>query len=213
MLTDANEINNLESIPESILKNIETIIELETEHGRNIPAHQRMLERAATVCGKPRFLYGQIIFFSAWWLCSQLVKHEILHWDLPIFTLHEEGLDVASLLISTGVLIYQTRQEKLAEERSHLTLQLNLLAEQKIAKLIALVEELRNDLPNVPNRLDIEAQEMQKNTDPQALLVVLKENLDRSEPPDLPESSADLAENVEPQTTEQIAILNLESLD
>ncbi|MFM2304717.1 MAG: hypothetical protein RLZZ135_2129 [Cyanobacteriota bacterium] len=213
MLTDANEINNLQSLPESILKNIETIIELETEHGRNIPTHQRMLERAATVCGKPRFLYGQIIFFSTWWLCSQLVKHNLLHWDLPTFNLHEEGLDVASLLISTGVLIYQTRQEKLAEERSHLTLQLNLLTEQKIAKLIALVEELRSDLPNVPDRLDIEAEEMQKNTDPQALLVVIKENLDRPESPDLPESSADLAENSELQTTEQIATLNLEALD
>ena len=162
----------LEPLPEPILKNIETIALLETEHGQNLPAHQQILERAAAVCGQPIFLYSQIIFFTAWWICSELVRLHILSWDLPTFTLHEEGLDVAALLISTGVLIYQTRQDKLAEERSHLALQLNLLTEQKIAKLIALVEELRIDLPNVQNRLDIEAEEMQKIADPLALLTV-----------------------------------------
>ena len=82
-----------------------------------------------------------------------------------------------SRITSTGVLIYQARQEKVAEERSHLTLQLNLLTEQKIAKLIALVEELRTDLPNVRNRHDSEAFEMQKTTNPQVVLNALKETL------------------------------------
>ncbi len=37
---------------------------------------------------------------------------------------------------STGVLVQQTRQDKLSEQRSHLTWQINLLTEQKIVKLI-----------------------------------------------------------------------------
>jgi len=48
--------------------------------------------------------------------------------------------------MTVGVLIKQNRQEKLAEQRAQLSLQLNLA---KIAKLIALVEELRCDLPNI----------------------------------------------------------------
>ncbi len=187
----------LESLPEPILKNIETIALLETEHGQNIPPHQQILERVAAVCGQPRFLYGQIIFFTIWWLCSELVRIGRLDWEIPGFNLHEEGLDVASLLISTGVLIYQTRQDKLAEERSHLTLQLNLLTEQKIAKLIGLVEELRIDLPNVRNRQDIEAEEMQKIADPQALLTVLKESLNSTEISKEPQSLENLAQATE----------------
>jgi uncharacterized membrane protein len=177
-----DEGDNLESLPDPILRNIEKIVDLETKYGRNVPTHQKILERVATIFGRPGFLYTQIIFFTTWWLCSQPIVRDTLHWDLPLFSLHEEGLDTASLLISTGVLIYQSRQDKLSEERSHLTLQLNLLTEQKITKLIALVEELRTDLPNVRNRLDIEAQEMQKTADPQVLLTVLKENLDRTDP-------------------------------
>ena len=39
----------------------------------------------------------------------------------------------------------------------------NLLAEQKIAKLIALMEELRRDIPTVKDRFDPEAEAMQQS--------------------------------------------------
>jgi uncharacterized membrane protein len=86
-------------------------------------------------------------------------------------------IDFGSLLISTGVLIRQTRQEKLAEQRAQLMLQLNLLSEQKIAKLIALTEELRRDLPSVKDRYDPEAEVMQQAADPRVVLDTLQENL------------------------------------
>jgi uncharacterized membrane protein len=166
-----------EAIPDTVLKNIETIIELETQHESNLPLHQRLVEKVAAGFGRPWFLYFQIFFFTAWGLGSQWIGGAAVRWNVPKFNLYEQGLDIAALLISTGVLIYQARQEKVAEERSHLTLQLNLLTEQKIAKLIALVEELRQDLPNVRDRHDSEALEMQKTTDPQVVLSALKETL------------------------------------
>ncbi len=176
-----DERQKLESLPEPVRQNIETIIQLETEDGKSIPAHHRLLERVAASFGHPKFLFGQIIFFTGWWLCSQLADWGLPSPDLPPLNLREEGLDIAALLISTGVLVYQSRQEKLAEERSHLMLQIDLLTEQKIVKLISLVEELRRDLPNVHNRQDLEAEEMQQPIDPQALLVALKESLNPSD--------------------------------
>jgi uncharacterized membrane protein len=79
--------------------------------------------------------------------------------------------------MSTGVLIKQNRQEMLAEQRAQLSLQLNLLSEQKIAKLIALVEELRCDLPMVKDRYDPEAEVMKQPTDPQMVMTTLEETL------------------------------------
>ncbi len=166
-----------ELVPDAVLKNIETIINLETRHEYSLPLHQRIVERMAASFGQPWFLYFQLIFFTTWWAGSQLINGSLVQWHLPRFNVYEQGLDVAALLISTGVLIYQARQEKVAEERSHLALQLNLLTEQKIAKLISLVEELRTDLPNVRDRYDSEASEMQKTTDPQVVLNALKETL------------------------------------
>jgi uncharacterized membrane protein len=195
---DNEDKTELESLPEPVLRNIETIIQLETDHGKKIPIHQRLLESVAAGFSQPRFLYGQIIFFAAWWLCSYLSSQGILSKDFPKFNPRADGLSVASLLISTGVLVYQNRQEKLAEERSHLTLQINLLTEQKIVKLISLVEELRTDLPNVRNRQDLEAEEMQQPIDPEALLTALKESLN---PSDEPEESSDPPEIVVEQPT------------
>ena len=117
------------------------------------------------------------MFFTTWIVCTHLVNQKILPKNFPLFDLNLHGLEVASLLISTEVLIYQTRQEELSKERSHLALQLNLLTEQKITKLISLVEELRTDLPNVNNREDAEAEVMKQATDPQAILEVLQNNL------------------------------------
>jgi uncharacterized membrane protein len=172
-----NNAPTVESLPEPVRQNIETIIQLETEHGRQIPTHHRVIERIASSFGQPKFLYSQIVCFSAWWLCSHLSSLGILPKDFPKFNLRSDGLNVSSLLITTGVLVYQRRQEQLAEERSHLMLQIDLLSEQKIVKIIELLEELRADLPNVEDRHDPEVEQMQQPIDPQALLVALKESL------------------------------------
>lgn len=174
--TDEHE-QELEDLPAPVLRNIETIIELETEHGRKIPAHQRAIERIATYFGQPEFLYVQIIAIGIWWFCSHLSAIDVLPHQMFEFDFQEDALDVGALLISSGVLVYQSRQEKIAEERSHLMLQIDLLAEQKIGKIISLIEELRRDLPNVHDRHDAEAEQMQSAIDPQALLTALKESL------------------------------------
>ena len=83
-------------------------------------------------------------------------------------------MGLGALLTTTIVLITQTRQGKLAEQRAQLDLQVNLLAEQKTAKLIALLEELRRDLPEVHNRHDAEAAAMEQSTDPHAILAALE---------------------------------------
>jgi uncharacterized membrane protein len=171
--SDYLDVNEL--IPEQVLKNIEAIATHQDRYHQNSTAHQRGLDKITAVFSRSEFLYFQIIFFTTWWICSYLSNRHILLADFPLFDLREEGLGVAGLLISTGVLIYQTRQEKISDERSHLMLQLNLITEQKIAKLISLVEELRTDLPNVKNRADLEAEIMQQAIDPQAILEVIQQ--------------------------------------
>ncbi len=185
ILIDANSANRdslvelSEPLPEQVLKNVEAIINIQEQYTQDVKPHQRILDKIAALFGQPEFLYCQILFFIGWAFCSYLAKKGILPSNFPAFNIHDQGLDSVALLISTGVLIYQTRQEKLSEQRSHLTLQLNLLTEQKIAKLIALVEELRTDLPNVKNRYDLEAALMQQATDPQVILDVLQKNLEQ----------------------------------
>lgn len=169
-------VKAIELLPEQVIKNVEVISNHQDQQIQNATAHQRGLDKIAAIFGQPQFLYFQIVLFTIWGIYSHLVNQNVLPKNLPLFDFSEKWLEVAGLLISTGVLIYQTRQEKLSEERSNLALQINLLTEQKIAKLISLVEELRIDLPDVKNRDDLEAEAMKQATNPQAILGVLQKS-------------------------------------
>ncbi|MEH1795293.1 DUF1003 domain-containing protein [Nostoc sp.] len=162
-------------LPDPIAKSIEAIISLHTQEVRDIPAHQRILEAIATFFGRSIFLYSLLVILAIWIFSSFFDR--FLPFNLPSFSWSNQGLDAAALVISTGVLVRQTRQENFAEQRAQLMLQLNLLSEQKIAKIIALLEELRTDLPDVINRHDSEAKLMQEPADPIAVLEALQKNL------------------------------------
>ncbi|MBD2259644.1 DUF1003 domain-containing protein [Pseudanabaena sp. FACHB-2040] len=162
-------------LPDPITRNIEAVTSLHTQEVRDIPAHQRLLEAIATFFGRFIFLYILLLLLALWMGGSVLDPY--LPFDLPPFSWSEQGLDAAALIISTGVLVRQTRQENFAEQRAQLMLQLNLLSEQKIAKMIELLEELRADLPFVDDRLDPEAEMMQEAANPLAVLAALQETL------------------------------------
>ena len=162
-------------LPDAIAKNIEAISLLHSQEVRDIPAHQRILEAIATFFGRAIFMYSLLVMLALWIFGSFF--DGFLPFNLPPFSWSGQGLDAAALVISTGVLVRQTRQENFAEQRAQLMLQLNLLSEQKIAKIIALLEELRNDLPDVINRHDSEAELMRQAADPIAVLEALQKNL------------------------------------
>lgn len=84
-------------------------------------------------------------------------------------------ISLGALLIATVVLAKQNRLARLDERRSHLDLKVMLLTEQKTAKLINLLEELRRDLPNVKNRHDVEAATLQESMSPDNVIATLDE--------------------------------------
>lgn len=177
-LTSSNTSVPIVPLPDHIGQNIEAIVALQTNAHRNISRHQRVVETATNFFSRPAFLYGILLVTALWMLPNSLPRRfGFRQFDPPPFYWLQGAVGFSALLMTTGVLIKQERQEKLAEQRAQLSLQLNLISEQKIAKLIALVEELRCDLPNVKNRYDPEAQEMQQAADPQIVMNVLEDTL------------------------------------
>lgn len=165
-------------LPDPLGQNIEAIIALQAKAEKDISPTQRVVEAITAFFGRPMFLYSILIGVTLWMVINILPSHVgIPKFDPAPFEWLDHVLGLASLLMTTGVLITQNRQEKLAEQRSQLSLQLNLLSEQKIAKLIALVEELRCDLPNIDNRIDPEAEVMKQAADPQVVVDVLEKTL------------------------------------
>ena len=90
-------------------------------------------------------------------------------------------MTLTALLTTTVVLIGQARQSTLAEQRAHLDLQINLLTEQKVTKVIHLLEELRTELPGVRERHDPHVSQLKKPTDTAQVISALKERASTSE--------------------------------
>ena len=162
-------------LPDHVSHNIEAIKTLHMRADENLSRYQRPIETVSSLLGHPAFFYGIVFFVTAWVLLNVFSPlFAVAPFDpAPYFWL--QGLvGLGALLTTTIVLITQTRQGKLAEQRAQLDLQVSLLAEQKTAKLIALLEELRRDLPEVTNRHDAEAVAMEQSTDPHAILDALE---------------------------------------
>jgi uncharacterized membrane protein len=82
---------------------------------------------------------------------------------------------LAAILITTLVLVSQRRKDELSELREQLTLEIAIMTEQKSAKLIALIEEMRRDNPMMADRIDTEADDMSTAADPEAVLKAVKD--------------------------------------
>ena len=169
------------SLPEHAAQQIETIAALHTQAEKNVGFHQRAVESVTAFLGRPLFLNLTIGVILLWILVNAFPRFfGLRRFDPAPFYWLQGAIGLGALLLTIVVLITQNRQARLAERRAQLDLQVNLLAEQKVAKLIALMEELRRDLPSVKDRLDPEAEAMQQSADPHAVLEALEEKMDQA---------------------------------
>ena len=146
---------------------IESLNALHREHHEGSSALQNGIDRITDLLGRPIFALVLAGAVAAWIvLASQSPKG--IHG--PTFAWLELSATLAALFVAVLILVTQRRENQLSERRAQLTLQLAMLADKKTAKLIALIEELRRDMPTVHDRIDDETAAMEKPTDPRELL-------------------------------------------
>jgi uncharacterized membrane protein len=171
-----------ESEPDLLRQNIEAVLEFYEREDQKISRSQRILENISLFLGRPVFL-GIILLFVGVWIAANtlLRKLGIAGFDPPPFFWLQGIVGLGALLTATVVLTRQNRLAKLAEQRAHLDLKVTLLTEQKAAKIIDILEELRRDLPNVKNRHDPEAAVLQQSMNPGQVLAALDEHGDKTQ--------------------------------
>jgi uncharacterized membrane protein len=168
-------------VPAHVTNTVESLGRIHARAEASVTRHQRGIERITRVLGSPRGLYVIIVFVGAWASSNgALILSGHRPFDAPPFFILQGLVSLAALLATTMVLATQNRVTGHSDERSRLDLEVNLLSEAKVTKLIALLEELRRDLPNVPNRADPVADAMQEAVDPHEVLSAIAQSLDDS---------------------------------
>ena len=161
---------NETAMPEHVGHNIQTIMALFARADERVGRHQLAIERLTGALGRPLSTYLLVLAMAGWMAGNLMASHYgYQSLDPPPFPWLQGAACVAALLMTLVILTTQNRFAKVAQQRAHLDLQVNLIAEEKIAKLIALVEELRRDLPSVRNRKDSLADAMTEAVDVDAV--------------------------------------------
>jgi uncharacterized membrane protein len=173
-------------VPHHVNANIETIAELEERLNRRAGTHQRAVETITQKLGRPGTVYALIACVLSWTAYNTIASR--VGWpqlDRAPFMWLQCAMALFDGVVALMVLTAQNRQNREAEQRAQLELQVNLLAEQKTTKIIALLEELRRDLPMVRDREDRVADAMQHQVDPKAVIAALESTMEA-----LPESDS-----------------------
>jgi uncharacterized membrane protein len=150
---------------------VRTIERLHAEHDASATPLQRVIDRMTNLTGRPAFIVG-LTAVLALWIAGNLALRGfgLRPLDQPPFNALQTIVSMLALYVTVTILATQRRADQLASRREQLTLELAIIAERKTAKIIALIEELRRDHPELENRVDDQAIAMSAPAGAQAVL-------------------------------------------
>ena len=131
---------------------------------------QRAIDVAARFAGSIKFIYLHMVLVGLW-IAINLGWLGLPRFD-PSFVVLAMVASVEALFLSTFVLITQNRMARLSERRAELDLQISLLAEHEVTRLLQIVTATARRL-GVEVSSDDELEELQKPVAPDQVLDAL----------------------------------------
>ena len=162
--------NAATAMSDHVTQSLDELAEIHLAHYRGASWLQHAIDRLTSLVATPQTLVALSIGLLGWLGLSAFGRT-----DPSLSRLVENATSCGALLIAILILVTQRREDQLAERRARLTLQLAILADKKNAKIIALLEELRRDQPNITDRIDPLSDEMAEPTDVPGVLAAIDE--------------------------------------
>jgi len=159
--------------------NVQRIAQLEHAARGHSTFGERLAESIAAFCGTMAFVWMHIAWFGAWVLFNTLPWFDRMRPDPYPFNFLTLVVSLEAIFLSAFILISQDRETKRADRRSHLDLQINMLAEQETTKTLHMLrrvcEKLGIDLENDP-----ELDGLESATRPEAMLDLIENEMAKS---------------------------------
>ena len=150
------------AVPNSVLGNIDSILALERRAEREVPPLWRLVHSVGSFVGSIWFVAVHLLAFAAWLLINGGFWPPLVFDPYP-FTLLGTLVSCESVVLTTFVLIKQNREGGRASQRAHLDLQVNLLSEKELTKVLQIVQRI-SDHVGAEKPHDAELQELLADT-------------------------------------------------
>ena len=164
-----------DSVPEMrvVERNLRALLARHREEEKQKPREERLADRITAFTGSMRFVYIHLFLFSFWIVINLGWIPKLPRFD-PSLVILAMVASVEAIFLSTFVLITQNRMAALAAKRADLDLQVSLLAEHEITRLITLVRAMAESMQIEASR-DPELSELSKDVQPERVLDKIEE--------------------------------------
>jgi uncharacterized membrane protein len=126
----------------------------------------RIAGKITKFTGSMAFIGLHVVWFTTW------IVFNILWLGHPIdpfpFTLLTMIVSLEAIFLSAFILIAENRQSRLADRRARVDLQIDMIAEREITKLVRMVEDIQSEL-KIRRQSDGELESMRRRTKVDAL--------------------------------------------
>ncbi len=149
-------------------RNIRALQQRREQEEQEASAEERVAEAITGFTGSMRFVYLHVVLFGFWLVANLGWVPGIPAWD-PSFVVLAMVASVEAIFLSTFVLISQNRMAAAADQRADLDLQVSLLAEHEVTRLVTMVSGIAARL-GVETEADAEVEEITQDVAPEAVL-------------------------------------------
>jgi len=158
----------IKGLADVIDRNISTLLEVRRQLEIRKSPMMKVAGAITGFCGSFLFVYLHIIWFGVWLLWNTgLLGLE--PFDAYPFGLLTTTVSLEAIFLSMFVLINQNRMTELADQRADLDLQVNLLAEYEITKVLRIVDAI-SDHFDIEVGKDPELEELKIQISPDMVL-------------------------------------------
>ncbi|HXC50973.1 MAG TPA: DUF1003 domain-containing protein [Candidatus Limnocylindrales bacterium] len=153
-------------------RNVEAILSHREQFERSRSRQERVADSITHFAGSMAFVYLHIVIFGIW-IALDLGWFPIAPLD-PTFVTIALAASIEAIFLSTFVLISQNRMAALADKRADLGLQVSLLAEHEITRLVELVTEIGKKM-HIDASHDPELSELSQTIAPEKVLDTMEQ--------------------------------------
>ena len=156
---------------------IDSIVRQEEQALEQRSVAERFADVVGSFAGSPFFIVLHLALLIAWLLINSGRISWIRPFDPYPFSLFAMIVAVEAVFLSSFILMRQNRMMRRGERRNHLNLQIDLLAEKEITKLIQMTRAICGKMGLENIMADKEIRELSQNTSIESLSQTLEERL------------------------------------